>query len=116
MVARECEARAIASGKQPVLAALATAPDRANGVDHVTRRQPEAWRDLGISRLAALELGAGRAKLRAREAVDRAVIATSTELCPIGCVDDGVDVEPRDVAFDDRDSVKHGCIADGTTP
>src|SRR5262249_51925677 len=111
--AREREALAVAGGKQPVLAALATSPDRANGVDDVTRWQTEARRDLRIPRLAAAELGAGRAKLRACGAVDRSVNATSTEQCPIGGVDDGVDVELGNVALDDLDAFRHGGTADG---
>ena len=60
---RERQSVAVAAGEQSVLAPLAAAPDRAYGVDDVTRRQPEAWRDLRLSGVAAAELRACRAKL-----------------------------------------------------
>ena len=76
---RQRQSVAVAAGKQPVLAAFAAAPDRPHGVDHVTRRQPEAWGDLRFSSVAAAEPRAGRAKLRARGAVDGPVDAPAAE-------------------------------------
>ena len=104
---RERERVAVAIGEQPILAALAAAPDGAHGVDHVARRQTEARRDLGLSRLAAAELGARRAELRSGGAVDGAVDAAAAEQALIGGVDDGVDVERGDVALDDVDALGH---------
>src|SRR5262245_40972009 len=114
MVARKREARPVASGKQLVLAALAAAPDRTNGVDHVTREEAEARRHLGIPRLTAAELGTSRAKLGTCGTVDCAIHAASAKQRPVGGVDDGVDVEPGDVAFDDLNPAAHGCIANAS--
>jgi hypothetical protein len=110
---REREAAAVAGGEEPVLAPLASAPDRTDGVNHVTRRQAEARRDLGISRLAAAKLDTGRAEFRPCSAMDRAVDPATAEQSPVGGVDDGIDLEPGDVALDDLDTVPHGSIADG---
>jgi hypothetical protein len=76
-------------------------------VDHVARRQPKALRDLGLSRLAAAELGAHRTELRSRGAVDGAVDAAATEQALTGGVDDGVDVERGYVTLDDLDALRH---------
>lgn len=70
MIQRERESVAVAVGKQPILATLAAAPDRTHRMDHVTWGEPEALRDLGLSRGAAAELPARLAELRARGAVN----------------------------------------------
>src|SRR5262249_46885731 len=100
MLACEREAGAVARGEQPILAPLAAAPDRADGVNHVTRREMEARRDFGISRLAAAERGAGRAKLRAGGAVDRSVHSATAEQRPDGAADARIAVEHSEVASD----------------
>ena len=100
MIEGESERVAVAIGEQPILAALAAAPDGPHGMDHVTRGKAEAWRDLGLARLAAAEKRAGLAQLRACRAVDGAVDAAAAEKCFIGGVDDGVDIEPGNVALD----------------
>ncbi len=104
---RERQSVAVATGEQPVLAPLAAAPDRAYGVDHVTRRETKAWRDLRLSGVAAAELRARRAKLGASGAMDGAVDAAAAEQGLIGGIDDGVDLKPGDVAFDDLDAAGH---------
>ena len=71
------EAVAVAGSEQPVLAALAAAPDRADGVDHVARRQAEARGDLRLSRLAAAKLSASLGELRTCGTVDGAADATA---------------------------------------
>ena len=110
MCLRERERVAVATGEQPVLAALAAAPHRPHGVDHVTRRQREAGGDLCLSGVAAAEPRASRAKLRPRGAVDGAVDAAAAEQRLVRRVDDGVDVKPSDVAFDDVDAAGHPSI------
>jgi len=114
VLACETEARTVAGGKQLVLAALAAAPNRTNGVDDVTREKAKARGDLGIPRLAAAELGTSRAKLGTCGTVDRTIHAASAKQRPVGGVDDGVDVEPGDVAFDDFNAAAHSCIANAS--
>lgn len=114
VLARETEARTVAGGKQLVLAALAAAPNRTNGVDDVTREKAKARGDLGIPRLAAAELSTSRAKLGTCGTVDRTIHAASAKQRPVGGVDDGVDVEPGDVAFDDFNAAAHSCIANAS--
>jgi hypothetical protein len=114
VLARETEARTVTGGKQLVFAALAAAPNRTNGVDDVTREKAKAGGHFGIASLAAAEFGARRAELGTCGAVDCAIHAASAKQRPVGGVDDDIDVEPCDVAFDDLDAAAHGCIADAS--
>jgi hypothetical protein len=54
----EAEALAIAGGELAILAGVAAAPDRANGVDHPPRRQTEAGRDPCLASWAATQIAA----------------------------------------------------------
>ena len=87
------ETVAVAAREQPVLAALAATPDRADGVDHVARLEAEAGRDLGLTRLATAERGASLFKLGAGRAMDRAIDAAPAKERRIGGVDDGVNAQ-----------------------
>jgi hypothetical protein len=80
-------------------------------VDHVARGKLETRRDLGLSGVAAAELGAGLAQFRSRGAVDGAVDPAAAEQCLIGGVDDGVEFEPGNIALDDGDAMGHDAIA-----
>ena len=103
---------AVAGSEQPVLAALSTVPNRSNGMDHVARRQTEARGDFRPSRLAAAKLSASLGELRTCGTVDGAADATARGQHGVGGVDDGIDVEPGDVAFDNLNAVRHGPIGD----
>ena len=63
---RKVEAVRIAKREQAIPVAPATAPDRADSVDHVAGGEPEAGRDLRLSGLAAVKLGAGCTQLQVR--------------------------------------------------
>ena len=76
-------------------------PDRADGVNHMPRRQPIAQGDLGAAGLAAMERAALGGKLRSGRAMDRTVHAAAAEQGAIGGVDDGVNAQCRDVGDDD---------------
>ena len=47
---------------------------------------------------------------RASGAMNGAVDAAAAEQRLVGGIDDGVDIKPGDVAFDDLDAVRHGSI------
>ena len=106
------ETVAVAGSEQPVLAAFSTVPDRSNRVDRVARRQAEAGGDLYPSRLATAKLSASLGELMTCSTVDGAADATAWGKRGVGGIDDGIDVEPGDVAFDDLDTVRHGPIGD----
>jgi len=97
----ERERGAIAGGEQIRLVLLAATPDRTDRVDHVTRLQPVAARDLGGSGLAAAERVAFGLQLGAGGAVNRSIDPTAADETGIGGVDDGIDVERGDVGNDD---------------
>jgi hypothetical protein len=78
----------------------------------LARRQAEARRDLRLTGVAAAELGASLGKLRSRSAVDGAADAPARRQHSVGGIDDGVDVEPGDVAFDDLYALAHAPIGD----
>jgi hypothetical protein len=108
----EGETVAVAGSEQPVLAALPAAPNRADGVDHVACRQAEARGDLRLSRLATAKFDTSRSELRTCGTVDGAADATARGQHGVGGIDDGIDVEPGDVAFDNLNAVRHGPIGD----
>ena len=93
---------AAVAGRQRLIFALAAAmPDRADGMNHMPRRQTIASGDFGVAGLAAVERAAFGKKLRPGGAMDRAVDAAAAEQRRIGGVDDGVNAQGRDVGDDD---------------
>ena len=106
------ETVAVAGSEQPVLAALSTVPNRSDRVDHVARGKSEARGDLRLSRLATAKASASLGELMTCGTVDGAADATAWGKRGVGGIDDGIDVEPGDVAFDDLDTVRHGPIGD----
>src|SRR5262245_37301707 len=101
MLGSEGQAIAIASGKQHVFATLPTGPHWSDRVDHVARRKPEARRDLRLPRLAAAKPGASLGERRPCGTVDGAADAAAGGQHRVGGIDDGMDLEPGDVAFDE---------------
>ena len=69
----------VAGGQRVVLALVAAIPDRADGMDHMPRRQPITSGDLGAAGLAAIERAAFGEKLRPGRAMDRAIDAAAAE-------------------------------------
>ena len=98
---RDLETAPVARRQQLRLAVRPAAPDRADGVDHELRRQPEAGRDLRVAGVASAEEAAGGDELGTGGAVDGAVDASAAEERGVGGVDDRVDGELRDVALHD---------------
>src|SRR4029079_9988360 len=87
----------------------AAAPDRTDGVDHVTGGETKARGDARVARRAAADLPAGLEQLAARGAMDGAVHAAAAEQRRVGGVDDRVDVLLRDVAPNRLDECRaHG--------
>src|SRR5262249_49584259 len=93
----ERERRAITGREQVVLALAATAPHRSDGVDDVLGFEAVAAGDLGGTGIAAAERATFGEKLRAGGAMDGAVDAAAAEQRSVGGVDDGPDIERRDV-------------------
>ncbi len=110
MLGGEGQTVSVAVSKQPVLVLRASAPNRADGVNDVAGRKPKARRDLCLPRLAAAEFGASTGELRTGGMVDRAADTSAGGKHGVGGVDDSVDVEPGDVAFDDLNALAHAPI------
>jgi hypothetical protein len=101
MLGGKFERAAITGGEQNLLAGAAAAPNRPDGMDDVAGLQIETRRDLSLAGRAAAERKAGLQQLRSGGAVDGAVDAAAAGKLRIGGVDDGVDVQRRDVGDDD---------------
>jgi hypothetical protein len=69
----------VARRQRVILAPVAAMPDRANGMNHMPRRQPISHGDLGAAGLAALQGAAFVEKLRTSRAMDRAIHAAAPE-------------------------------------
>jgi hypothetical protein len=70
---------AIARRQRFIFIAVATMPDRTDGMDHMTSRQPITFGDFGIAGLAAPECAAFGEKPGTSRAMDRTVDATAAE-------------------------------------
>ena len=97
MPGRERKRGAIAGGEQFLLALVAAAPDRPDRVNDVPGLEPVAAGDLGGTGVAAAQRLALGQELGSGGAMDGAVDAAAAEQRPVGGIDDGVDVERRDV-------------------
>ena len=84
---------AIARGQRLIFALAAAMPDRADGMNHMPRRQPITPGDFGVAGLAAMQRAAFGQQLRPGRAMDRAIDATAAEQRRIGGVDDGVNAQ-----------------------
>jgi hypothetical protein len=73
-----------------ILAAVSPVPHRADGVNHMPRRQPITPGDFGIPRRTAEQGAAFGEKLGPGRAMDCAIDATAAEQRRVGGVDDGV--------------------------
>src|SRR6185503_13492733 len=104
MLPREVERGAVARSQQRRLAVRAASPDRTNRVNDVTRAQIESGGDAtlpGWTSHVRPHLGNRQTcfvELMPRSAVDGAVDAAAAKHPLVGRVDDGVNVELRDVA------------------
>ena len=87
--------------QQLVFAVIPAMPDRADGMNHMPRRQPITLGDLGTAGLAAMERAAFGEKLWPGRTVDRSIDAAATEQRGVRSVDDGVNAQARDVGDDD---------------
>jgi hypothetical protein len=84
-----------------LLASSTAVPDRTDRVDDVPGGKSIAPRDLGIARRTAAQLTALGEKFGSSGAMDRAIDTASTQERRIGCVDDGVNAQGRNVGNDD---------------
>ena len=86
----EVDGADVARCQRVILARVAAAPDRADGMNHMPRRKTIASGDLGAAGLTAMEGAAFGEKLRPRRTVNRAIDAAAAEQVRIRGVDDGV--------------------------
>src|SRR6185369_17680845 len=98
----------VTAGQQRLFVLLATAPNGADGMDHMSGLKPVPARHLGRSRVASAERAAFGQQFRSGGPMDRAVDATTAEQGTIGCIDDRIDVERSDIRDDDVEC----CLAD----
>src|SRR5687767_5931377 len=100
MFRRNFERASIARREQRRFVVDATAPDRPDGVDHVSRGQSVTAGDLRIPGPATAEAAAFLQQTGSRRAMDRAVHAAPAEQRLVRGVDDRVDVERGDISDD----------------
>ena len=91
----------IARCEQRIFVTGTAVPNRSDGMDHMSRREPVALGDLGVSRFAAVERPTFGKQFRPGCMMDRAVDAAPAEERRIRGVDDGVNAQCGDVGNDD---------------
>jgi hypothetical protein len=100
----ELNGAAIARRQSLVLALTPAVPDRTDGMNHMSRRQPIGLGDFGVTGLAATEGATLGEKLRPGRAMDCTIDAATAEQRRVRGVDDGVNAERCDVGDDDFES------------
>ena len=93
MALAQFDGAAIARRQRVIFALAAAMPDRADGMNHMPRRQPIPFGDFGVAGLAAIERAAFGQQLGPSRAMDRAIDATAAEQRSVGGVDDGVNAQ-----------------------
>lgn len=96
----EFERAAIAGGEQPILAGVAAVPDRPDGVNHVSGRQPIAPGDPGVASRAATKRAAFGEQFGTGAAMDGPVDSAAAKQRRIRGVDDGVNAQRGDIGND----------------
>ena len=90
MAVGQFDGAAIARRQRVIFALAAAVPDRADGMNHMPRRQSISRSDFGVAGLAAMQGAAFGEKPGPGRAMDRAIDATAAEQRGVGGVDDGV--------------------------
>ena len=104
---RQAQGLTVAAGQQFRLALFPVAIDRPDGMNHVTGLQSIAFRDLGLAGRAAVQATAFGQEPRPGGPMDRAVDPAAAQQAVVGCVNDGVDIQCRDVGLQDGDVGMH---------
>src|SRR5690606_14737349 len=100
------ERATIARCEQLRLSMRAAAPDWSHGMNHVFRWQAIAVGELRIPRRTAVQLAALLEQLRACCSVYRSIHPAAAQKGGIGCIDDCIDLECRDVRLN-RFDLRH---------
>lgn len=101
MLGRKLHGAAVTGGQRRVLALPAAVPDRPHRVNDVAGGQPIAVGDLGVAGGAAAELAAFGQQFRPGGAMNRTINAATAQQRGVRRIDDGIDLEGRDVGDDD---------------
>jgi hypothetical protein len=113
MPLRQCEAIAVATSQQFILAMIAIPPDGADRVNDPPGRQTIALCDSGLAGWTTAERATLLQQLRPRRSMNGPIHTAATKQRRVRRVDDGVDLLFRDVAFDNSNSILkicHRCV------
>ena len=97
VLARQIECVPITRREQVCLPCPAAAPNRANGMNDMFRREPITASDPGLAGLAAANFFAFCQEFRAGRAMDRSIDSAATEQRGIRGIHDRIDLQPGDV-------------------
>ena len=93
----------VTAGKRRILALLAAAPDGTDHMDHTFRGEIVTLCDPGLARRARAKRRAFRRQFRPRRSVNCAAHAAAGREVAIGGIDNGVNLQRRNVSVDDFD-------------
>jgi hypothetical protein len=93
----EVERSPVARCEKVVLTTTAAMPNRADSVHDMPSRQQVTASDFGRTRIAAAECSAFGEQFRTRRTMDGAIDASAAKQRPVRRIDDGIDVERRDI-------------------
>ena len=103
----QLQAAAVGAGQQVILVLGAALPDRPDRVDDVARLERKTGGDARAAGRTAADGRAGRGQFRPRGAVNRATDTAAGRQVLVGRVDNGDNVELRNVALIDLNAPAH---------
>jgi len=95
----------VTTRQQLILALGAAMPNRPNGVNHPLCEKVVALGDLRVAGLAPSQRLTFLEQFRPRRPMYSPVHAAATSQRSVRCVDNGIDLQPRDIAFDNLDAL-----------
>lgn len=94
----------VTGGQQLALVVIATIPDGSDGMDHLLTGQQIGIGHLALPRLAATECTALLQQLDTSGPVNGAIYSPTAQQTPVGGIHDRIDLERRDISYDNLDS------------